>query len=73
MFHAFGVQAIPTSASTGFILGCFEPDSPPAILTSERVLESCKVLDCDYIWASPKFIEEWSLNPESMKWIKGGL
>ncbi|KAL0574371.1 hypothetical protein V5O48_007572 [Marasmius crinis-equi] len=73
MFHGFGLQAIPISASTGSVLGCFEPESPPVFPTSEGVLESSKVLDCDYIWATPKFIEEWSLNPECMKWLKGGL
>ncbi|KAF9258147.1 acetyl-CoA synthetase-like protein [Marasmius fiardii PR-910] len=74
MFHGYAGLLFSGAFCTGFVISCFQPQSPAILPTADNVLASSKATDTDYIPTVPSFCEEWSHYPERLEWVKkGGL
>ncbi|KAF9255732.1 hypothetical protein L218DRAFT_847541, partial [Marasmius fiardii PR-910] len=66
----YGGKDFSTTAGCGIVTACFEPQFPPTIITPSSVLEASEQMKCDIIMTFPSFIEEWSRQPEKLRWLK---
>ncbi|KAK7030388.1 hypothetical protein VNI00_014132 [Paramarasmius palmivorus] len=69
LFHSMGNSTTNIPAACGAILSCFEPQSPPVVPTADYLAEASKMTECDFIFAVPSFIEEWSRQPQVRSWL----
>ncbi|EEB89847.1 hypothetical protein MPER_12014, partial [Moniliophthora perniciosa FA553] len=56
-------------AGCGAVLACFEPQSPPVIPTADNLAAASRMTGSDFIFSVPSFVEEWSHQPESRRWL----
>ncbi|KAK0483762.1 hypothetical protein IW261DRAFT_1332931 [Armillaria novae-zelandiae] len=69
MYHGMGVLQLLWTASSGLVVGAFEPQSPAILPTAENLFKSAKTVQTDFIFCVPSFIETWSRKPEYVEWI----
>ncbi|KAF9258543.1 acetyl-CoA synthetase-like protein [Marasmius fiardii PR-910] len=70
MLYGVATSMLVAMASCGVITACFEPRFPPTIPTPSSVLEASEKTECDIIMTFPSFLEEWSRQPEKLRWLK---
>ncbi|KAK0203694.1 hypothetical protein DFS33DRAFT_1383956 [Desarmillaria ectypa] len=71
MFHLMGVLQMIMSASSGFAVATFTPQSPPVIPTPDSIMQSAQKTNSDYIYCVPAFAEAWARNDEYVRWLSG--
>ncbi|KAK0196977.1 hypothetical protein F5146DRAFT_1153799, partial [Armillaria mellea] len=69
MYHGMGVLQLLWTASSGLVVGAFEPQSPAILPTAENLFKSARAVHTDFIFCVPSFIETWSRQPEYVEWI----
>ncbi|KAK0210917.1 hypothetical protein DFS33DRAFT_1371246 [Desarmillaria ectypa] len=69
MYHGMGDLQFLWTASSGFVIGAFEPKSPVIFLTPENLFQSARTVQSDVIFCVPSFIEAWSRWPEYVEWL----
>ncbi|KAF9258553.1 acetyl-CoA synthetase-like protein [Marasmius fiardii PR-910] len=70
MLYGLALAFLVAIAGCGIVTACFEPQFPPTIITPSSVLEASEQMKCDIIMTFPSFIEEWSRQPENLRWLK---
>ncbi|KAG7447913.1 acetyl-CoA synthetase-like protein [Guyanagaster necrorhizus] len=69
MYHGMGVLQLLWTASSGLVVGAFEPKSPAILPTPENLFDSARTVQSDVIFCVPSFIEAWSRRPEYVEWL----
>ncbi|KAK0480581.1 hypothetical protein IW261DRAFT_1473414 [Armillaria novae-zelandiae] len=69
MYHGLGVTQLCWAASSGLVVGVFEPKTPAILPTPDRLFASAKATNSDLIFCVPSFVEAWSSRPEYVEWL----
>ncbi|KAK0447907.1 uncharacterized protein EV420DRAFT_1713021 [Desarmillaria tabescens] len=69
MYHGLGVTQLCWTASSGLVVGVFEPKSPAILPTPDKLFASAKATSSDLIFCVPSFVEAWSRCPEYVEWL----
>ncbi|SJL11225.1 uncharacterized protein ARMOST_14628 [Armillaria ostoyae] len=69
MYHGLGITQLCWTASSGSVVGAFEPKSPAILPTPDKLFASAKAGSSDLIFCVPSFVEAWSRRPEYVDWL----
>ncbi|KAK0216122.1 hypothetical protein IW262DRAFT_1449678 [Armillaria fumosa] len=69
MYHGLGITQLCWTASSGLVVGAFEPKSPAILPTPDKLFASAKASSSDLIFCVPSFVEAWSRRPEYVDWL----
>ncbi|KAF9018354.1 acetyl-CoA synthetase-like protein [Hymenopellis radicata] len=69
-FHGLPMGMLLFSATSGSILGAFQPQWPPIAPTPEHCFEGMKATNSDYAVCVPSFVEAWALNASHVDWFR---
>ncbi|KAH9474333.1 Adenylate-forming reductase Nps10 [Psilocybe cubensis] len=70
-FHTAGLYILFGMPRVGFIMAVMPPADPRAVIPANRdmVYEGYKQSQIDIGWASPRFLEAWSKEPENISYL----
>lgn len=68
-FHGLGLMPFLWGITSGNVTAVYAPSVPPRVPTPDSVLEHAKADDCDFLFTVPAFIELYSREPETVKWL----
>ncbi|PCH42369.1 acetyl-CoA synthetase-like protein [Wolfiporia cocos MD-104 SS10] len=71
MYHAMGIFNLVLMIPCGVVSSYLPPQSPPPTPTPEMVIRAAKTTDCNIVIATPAFIESWSQDLETVRWLAG--
>ncbi|THV08180.1 acetyl-CoA synthetase-like protein [Dendrothele bispora CBS 962.96] len=69
MFHATGSLTLSWTASCGFVLAAFEPQSPAILPTPENAFQGAKATECDFVYSVPSQLEAWSSRSSYLEYL----
>ncbi|KAK6966634.1 acetyl-CoA synthetase-like protein [Favolaschia claudopus] len=69
MYHGMGIVQTMWAASCGLVLATCPPTPIPPVPTPHSLIEGAKATNSDIIFCVPSFIETWSKEEETVRWL----
>ncbi|KAK0461856.1 uncharacterized protein EV420DRAFT_1477578 [Desarmillaria tabescens] len=69
IYHIMGLGAVLWAASSGIVLGVFEPRTPATSPTLDSMFASAMTMNSDIVFCVPIFLETLSREPEYIDWL----